>query len=200
MPLAAIAIFVLAVSAPVSPGSHGVWEADIVLPGDSPVYVLGRNDTLDKAARRGLDWIDVVDKLGRTMPRGYELLSSGPYGPHFFIWFDNVGESPYKVRVGAKSARHPDPMSLSDYRRLAMGLSGKLLGGTPFPLAAVRNVRKVGTIANPLSSLAAIRAKVAQNNRLAALVAALAVIAVAGLAAADHAVRRRIRELRDRQS
>jgi len=198
MRLDAIAIVALCAAAPAAPAPHDVWEADLILPDRSPVYVLQRDVELDDAmAHLDAGWIDVVDAKGRTMPRGYVVLPNAPGGPHRFVWFDDVGSPPYHIRVGAKSARREDPISNADQERL--GLIAAPMDRAPLPLASVRNRRTTGTF-HEIAPQPTAEAEQARNTRwVAVMVAALAALAVAALAAADHAIRRKIAAVDDRR-
>lgn len=193
MSIASIVLFALTASA-TPPATHEVWEADIMLPAEpSPVYVLQRDDHLNAMADHfGVDWMDIIDVQGRTMPRGYELLLKAPGGANHFIWFDAVGTPPYHVRVGAKSARRPEYISNEDQNRLL----GAHPDGVQLPLAQVRNVRKTGTFTEQAPRLTAEEVQAGDDNRLAAIIAILAALAVASMAVIDYVLRRKIAALR----
>jgi hypothetical protein len=195
MSIANIALFAL-VAAAAPPVPSEVWEAEIVLPAESsPVYVLQRDDHLNDVAEHfGVGWIDVIDAQGRTMPRGIVLALYAAGGAHRYIWFHDFGTPPYRVRVGAKSARRPEEIGDEDQRRL--GVVGKHPDSVQLPLADLRNVRKMSEFAMPEAHLTPEEVQARGNDGLAMIVAALAALAVAALAAADHVLRRRIAALR----
>ena len=108
------------------------------------------------------------------------------------LWFENRGTPPYVVRAGALSQRRSDEASAS---------SAASLYGTPgtkssAPLARVTDVRKVGTSADPPSPQ---ELKKTDSGRATLLIAAIAVLLVTLLAAADLALRRRLDELEHRR-
>ncbi|HEV7490287.1 MAG TPA: hypothetical protein VGO25_05740 [Rhodanobacteraceae bacterium] len=108
------------------------------------------------------------------------------------LWFENRGTPPYVVRAGALSQRRSDEASASS----AASLYGSPGTKSAAPLARVMDVRKVGTSADPPSPQ---ELRKSDNGRATLLIAAIAVLLVTLLAAADLTLRRRLDELENRR-
>ncbi len=112
------------------------------------------------------------------------------------LWFEAAGVAPYRLKVGAKSARRSEQMPGELAEQLGAG--GKLLVATVhLPMATLQNPHKTGTFTEASPAQTDDEARAKRLHSLAMIIAAASAFAVFGLIMLDRHLRAKIAALRE---